>query len=104
MRPTASPMVLRISNGCSDRKPQRRSRFARDRQCCGYRGFAMCRDVDRLRALQARRWAAAETQRVQHAQPDEPAKVLTFRGAPPQPPADKPAPVLTEKAPALRPG
>jgi len=78
--------------------------FDRDRQFCGYRGFAICRDVERLRALEARRSAAAETQRVKPAQPDEPAKVLPFRAAPPHPPADRSAPVLTEKAPALSPG
>src|SRR6185312_16282458 len=60
--------------------------FDRDRQFCGYRGFAICRDVERLRALEARRSAAAETQRVKPAQPDEPAKVLPFRAAPPHPP------------------
>ena len=61
--------------------------FDRDRQFAGFRGFGICREVDRLTALERRRAEAA-------ALPPEPAKVLPFRA--PAPPA--------EQAPALSPG
>ncbi len=54
--------------------------FDRDRQFVGFRGFGICRDVDRLAAIERRR---AEP----HAAP-EPAKVLSFR-APTLPPANQ---------------
>src|SRR5581483_6091701 len=54
--------------------------FDRDRQFAGFRGFGICRDVERLEAIERRR-----------AQPavEEPAKVLPFR-APAQAPALSP--------------
>jgi PAS domain S-box-containing protein len=77
--------------------------FDRDRQFCGYRGFAICRDVERLATLDARRKSAPQPAAVQ---PDEPAKVLPFPtpAQPVTPPAESPAPLLTESAPALSPG
>ena len=65
--------------------------FDRDRQFAGFRGFGICRDVERLEAIERRR-----------AQPavEEPAKVLPFR-APAQAPAPPPP---VEQAPTLSPG
>jgi PAS domain S-box-containing protein len=61
--------------------------FDRERQFAGFRGFGICRDVERLTALERRRAAAS-------AKSEEPAKVLPFR-TPAQP---------VEQAPALSPG
>ena len=59
--------------------------FDRERQFAGFRGFAICRDVERLAAIERRRAEAA---------PPEPAKVLPFR-----------APTAAaEASPALSPG
>jgi PAS domain S-box-containing protein len=78
--------------------------FDRDRQFCGYRGFAICRDAERFTTLEAHRSAAPEQQPAKPEIPDEPAKIVPFRAAPPPPAAERPAPVLTESAPALSPG
>ncbi len=65
--------------------------FDRDRQFAGYRGFGICRDVDRLAALEQRPAQAAPAPAA--AKPPEPANnVLPFT----PPPA--------EEAPALSPG
>ena len=62
--------------------------FDRDRQFAGFRGFGICRDVDRFAALERRR--------TEPPAPPEPAKVLPFRAPVPPPPV--------EQAPALSPG
>jgi PAS domain S-box-containing protein len=62
--------------------------FDRERQFAGFRGFGICRDIERLAAIERRR---AELP----APPEEPAKVLPFRAPPPP---------QVEKAPALSPG
>jgi PAS domain S-box-containing protein len=62
--------------------------FDRERQFTGYRGFGICRDVERMAAIERRR---AELP----APPEEPAKVLPFRA---------PAPPPVEQAPSLSPG
>ena len=64
--------------------------FDRDRQFTGYRGFGICRDVDRLAALEQRRAQAAAAPREVKAE-TPPSNVLAF----PQP---------TEETPALSPG
>ena len=59
--------------------------FDRERQFEGYRGFGICRDVDRLAELERRRAAP---------KPDEPvANVLAF----PPPPPPEPAPALSPR-------
>ena len=63
--------------------------FDRERQFAGFRGFGICRDVERMAAIERRRAELPEP-------PEEPSKVLPFR-APPPPPS-------VEKAPALSPG
>ncbi len=67
--------------------------FDRERQFAGFRGFGICRDVERVAAIERRH---AELP----APPEEPAKILPFRAPAPPSPA---APVV-EKAPALSPG
>ena len=64
--------------------------FDRDREFTGYRGFGICRDVDRLAALEQRRAQAAAAPREVKAELP-PSNVLAF----PQP---------TEETPALSPG
>ena len=64
--------------------------FDRDREFTGYRGFGICRDVDRLAALEQRRAQAAAAPREVKAE-TPPSNVLAF----PQP---------TEETPALSPG
>ena len=60
--------------------------FDSERQFAGYRGFGICRDVDRLAELEGKQGAA---------QVDQPAaKVLAFPSPPPSPPAE-PAPTLS---------
>jgi PAS domain S-box-containing protein len=69
--------------------------FDRDRQFEGYRGFGICRDVERLAAIEARRTSAPPEPQPQ----DQPAKVLPFPVA-----QAEPAPVTqAEPAPALSP-
>ena len=63
--------------------------FDRERQFAGFRGFGICRDVDRLTALERGRAAVSVP-------PEEPAKVLPFRAPSPPPPV--------QQAPALSPG
>ena len=63
--------------------------FDRERQFAGFRGFGICRDVERMAAIERKRAELPEP-------PEEPSKVLPFR-APPPPPS-------VEKAPALSPG
>jgi PAS domain S-box-containing protein len=65
--------------------------FDRQRQFAGFRGFAICRDIERLTALERRRTAATAPP----APSEEAAKVLPFRA---------PAPPSVEQAPALSPG
>jgi PAS domain S-box-containing protein len=69
--------------------------FDRERQFTGYRGFGICRDVDRLAELERRR---AQPVPAPVALPSEQpvANVLAFPTPPPPPPA--------ESAPALSPG
>ncbi len=68
--------------------------FDRDRQFEGFRGFGICRNVERL----------AELERETGPVSNEPAaNVAAFRSAPPPPLATKPAPAVTP-APALTPG
>lgn len=69
--------------------------FDRERQFAGYRGFGICRDVDRLAELERRR---AQPVSAPVALPSEQpvANVLAFPTPPPPPPA--------EPAPALSPG
>ena len=62
--------------------------FDRERQFAGYRGFGICRDVDRMAAIERRRTELP-------APPEEPAKVLPFRA---------PAPPAVEQTPSLSPG
>jgi PAS domain S-box-containing protein len=62
--------------------------FDRERQFAGYRGFGICRDVERMAALERRRPKKPPP-------PDEPAKVLPFRA---------PVPPALEQAPSLSPG
>lgn len=67
--------------------------FDHDRQFAGYRGFGICRDLERLAALE-RHWAQAAPAPAE-AKPDDPtAKVLPFRSVPPPLPAEK-APELS---------
>jgi PAS domain S-box-containing protein len=73
--------------------------FDRERQFTGYRGFGVCRDIDRLAELERRRAQPAPAPVTPKAV--EPvAKVLAFPTAPPPPPAE-PAPA---PAPELSPG
>jgi len=62
--------------------------FDRERQFAGYRGFGICRDVERMAAIERRRTELP-------APPEEPAKVLPFRA---------PAPPPVEQTPSLSPG
>ncbi len=68
--------------------------FDRDRQFTGYRGFGVCRDVERIDALQSRRAAPPA--------PKEEAKVLPFPSAPA--PTPEPEPKPAEPAPSLSAG
>ena len=61
--------------------------YDRERRFNGFRGFGVCRDVDRLAAIQARR--AQSPTAPAEAKPEEPvANVLSFPSAPPAPPAE----------------
>jgi len=85
--------------------------FDRDRQYAGYRGFGVCRDMDKLALLEQHRGhgTAAPPQEPQEPEaPDSPAPtVVPFRAAPPQPepplPREMP-PLVNERAPSLSPG
>ncbi len=74
--------------------------FDRDRQYAGYRGFGICRDMDKLALLEqhrAPRTAATPPQ----PKPEEPApKVVPFPQAPPQQPQQPPEPPKQPEPPA----
>ena len=96
--------------------------FDRDRQYAGYRGFGICRDMDKLAMLEQHRTQSAAPPPPNPPQaptpPDMPAlKVVPFRAAPPQPKAPPPEPpaaeaplpremppLVHEPAPTLSPG
>ena len=81
--------------------------FDRDRQFAGYRGFGICRDMDKLAHLEARRAQAALTPpKLEEPEPPEPPqieepeteepkveepKVVPFPAAPPPPPEPPPS-------------
>jgi PAS domain S-box-containing protein len=80
-------------DGTSDRLPVEMSGlpvFDRDRQFAGYRGFAICRDLDRLAAHTARPVAEAITAQLSNA------NVLPFPGQRPAEPAAKPDTALSQ--------
>ena len=85
--------------------------FDRDRQYAGYRGFGVCRDMDKLALLEQHRGhgtAAPPHEPQEPEAPDSPAPtVVPFRAAPPQPepplPREMP-PLVNERAPSLSPG
>jgi PAS domain S-box-containing protein len=62
--------------------------FDRERQFVGYRGFGICREVERMAAIERRRTELPTP-------PEEPANVLPFRA---------PAPPAVDQAPSLTPG
>jgi PAS domain S-box-containing protein len=76
--------------------------FDRERQFAGFRGFGICRDVERMAAIERKRAELAQgpaqgpPQELSEVPSEEPNKVLPFR-APAPPPA-------VEQAPALSPG
>ncbi len=78
--------------------------FDRDRQYAGYRGFGICRDMDKLAMLEEHRGQGTppqQQQAQQEQQPEAPApKVVPFRSAPPR---DMP-PLVEEPALTLSPG
>ena len=77
--------------------------FDRDRQFAGFRGFGICRDMDKLDRLQRQRAAAPKPPE----QPETIAKVLPFPvPQPPVPQADAPKlqPASQPEPPALSPG
>ncbi len=66
--------------------------FDRDRQYAGYRGFGICRDMEKLALLEGHRAQAAATP-PQPKQEEPTPKVVPFPSAPPQPePAPEPEP------------
>ncbi|MFN3659034.1 MAG: PAS domain S-box protein [Pseudolabrys sp.] len=72
--------------------------FDRDRRFTGYRGFGICRDVERLDTIAQRRAAP---------KPETEAKVLPFPVAPPPPEPEAPTlptPTPEEASPSLSPG
>jgi PAS domain S-box-containing protein len=97
-------------DGTSERLPIEMSAlpvFDRDRQFGGFRGFGICRDMDKLDRLQRQR-AAAPKPAEQPQQPETNGKVLPFPVpqapiAPEEAPKLQPAPV-PEEPPALSPG
>ena len=69
--------------------------FDRDRQYAGYRGFGICRDMEKLALLERHRAQAASPP--PQPKPEEPApKVVPFPATPPQP---EPPPVQPEPPP-----
>ncbi|HWE78470.1 MAG TPA: PAS domain-containing protein, partial [Pseudolabrys sp.] len=96
-------------DGASERLPIEMSAlpvFDRDRQFGGFRGFGICRDMDKLERLQRLRAAAPRSAEPQ--QPDTNGKVLPFPVpqapiAPAEAPKLQPAPA-PEEPPALSPG
>jgi PAS domain S-box-containing protein len=94
--------------------------FDRDRQYAGYRGFGICRDMDKLAMLEQHRGGQGATPppAPPQPQPEAPAlKVVPFPMASPQPPQPEPPaplaetslprempPLVNEPAPTLSPG
>ena len=98
--------------------------FNRDRQYAGYRGFGICRDMDKLALLEQHRAQGTTAATPPQPKPEEPApKVVPFPSTPPQPPeppkqpeppapppaaeappAQEPPPLAGEPAPTLSPG
>jgi PAS domain S-box-containing protein len=77
--------------------------FDRDRQYAGYRGFGICRDMDKLAMLEQHRGQAPAPQSPAPQQPETPTpKVVPFRAAPPLP-REMPR-LVNEQAPSLSPG
>ena len=84
--------------------------FDRDRQYAGYRGFGICRDMDKLALLERHRAQGSETP--SQPKPEAPAPtVVPFPAAPlqpqqrPEPPrSQEPPPLTGERAPTLSPG
>ena len=82
-------------DGTSERLPIEMSAlpvYDRDRRFAGFRGFGICRDMDRLERLQRQRASAPPLQPHSAGPPrDEPAgKVLPFPAPPPAPAAEPP--------------
>ena len=81
--------------------------FDRDRQYAGYRGFGICRDMEKLALLERHRAQTAATP--PQPKPEEPApKVVPFPSTPPQPepapePQPEPPPPAAQTPPAVEP-
>ncbi|MET0873768.1 MAG: histidine kinase dimerization/phospho-acceptor domain-containing protein, partial [Pseudolabrys sp.] len=69
--------------------------FDSERRFGGFRGFGLCRDVERLKDLQSRKLEDLQSRKLAQnpAAPSEPAKVLAFPASPPAPTG----PALTPK-------
>jgi len=114
-RDTWSGIVIEWpADGTTERLPIEMSGlpvFDRDRQFAGFRGFGICRDMDKIERLQRQRAAAPKPPEPSKpaGQPETIAKVLPFPvphpPAPPAAEAPKVQPTLTpEEPPALSPG
>ena len=66
--------------------------FDRDRQFAGFRGFGICRDVDRLAALEQRRGAGRSRRRPKSSRKSRRPMCCRF---PPPPPPNRAAPALS---------
>ncbi|MGN6572386.1 MAG: histidine kinase dimerization/phospho-acceptor domain-containing protein [Pseudolabrys sp.] len=91
-------------DGASERLPIEMSAlpvFDRDRQFSGFRGFGICRDLDKIDRLQRQRTSAPPLQprAVERPRDEEAGKVLPFPAPPPAPSSPPPAPATeTPKA------
>src|SRR3569832_2126186 len=94
-------------DGTSERLPIEMSAlpvFDRDRQFFGFRGFGICRDLDKIDRLQRQRTSAPPLQpRSERPHEEEVGKVLPFPAPSPAPPAPAPAEPPQQQEPPPQP-